>query len=404
MRHLHILILFIIANLSVSAANVTVDRQWYVAGEGVKLSIALDDKVSKVAYIELCDTTGVMAGDVIALRKGMAEATFILPKALHSGYYLLSVYTHDSKPQQLILPVVNTLTASTEDRIAWEETAGDNNSLVKNLPSTTQNHAISSAYKDETELYGHTVIARLKTPLSENSNEVSCTLSTIGKEIHVFNGSQVNDSTLLFYTYGISGKQQIVISAYDIYGKSLDVEVVSPYKGYVPASLPKMHFQYNRKEVEQRSIAMQQMNLERADSVKPAEYSDVVFNTKPVASYNLDEYRQFATVGESMLEFVGFVHESDKNGIPELFVYTEAEGYSSWAALVLIDGMPTNDIKRLMKYDARRVHHINIYNDRFALGKNNIYKGIVSIVTRSGNITNYRPDSGSAYIVYNFPH
>lgn len=400
MRYLHLFILLLIANLSATAANVTVDRQWYVAGEGVNLSIVLDDKLSKVAYIELCDTTGVQAGDVIALEKGKAETTFILPKALHSGYYLLSVYTHNSAPQQKILPVVNTLTASTEDRIAWEETTESNNSHVRNLPSITSKHAIDSANKSETELFGHAVMARVKTPMSE----ISSTLSTVGKEIHVFNGRQVNDSTLIFYTYGISGKQEIVVSAYDNYGKSLDVEVISPYKGYVPASLPKMHFMYNRKEVEQRSIAMQQMNLERADSVKPMEYSDVVFNTKPVVHYNLDEYRQFATVGESMLEFVDFVHESERNGMPELFVYTKDEGYSSWAALVLIDGMPTNDIKRLKRYDARRVHHINIYNDRYTLGKNNIYKGIVSIVTRSGNITNYLPDLGSAYIVYNFPH
>lgn len=388
------------ANISLVAGNIKVDREWYVAGEGIKIDISLDDEQSKVAYLELSDTTGVQTGDIINLKKGKAEARLILPKALHSGYYLLSVYTRKGKPEQLIIPVVNTLKASTDDRIKWIE-SGNGVSSVSNMPhNASKNIVVTNAKATEADTYGHVVMARLKSP----QPEVNALLGVVGKEIHIFNGRQVNDSTLLFYTYGISGKQQIVVSARDNEGRSLPVEVVSPYAGYRPEHMPEMLFRYNRKEVEARSIAMQQTDLERGDSIKMGEYSDVVFNTSPIASYNLDEYRQFATIGESMLEFVNFVHESEKNGAPELFVYTEAEGYSSWAALVLIDGMPTNDIKRLMRYDARRVHHINIYNDRYALGRNNIYKGIVSIVTRGGNITNFPPDLGSQYIVYNFPH
>lgn len=400
MRYIHIIILLCVANISLMAGNIKVDRQWYVAGEGVNIDITLDDETSKVAYVELSDTAGVQAGDIISLKKGKAKTTFILPKALHSGYYQLSVYTRKTQPQQMIIPVINTLRASADDQIAWIE---DNNnpSDAGMIPSSgVQTKPSSMPSYMGIEALGHIVVARVKTTM----RDITGTLGIVGKEIHVFNAEQINDSTLLFHTYGISGKQEIVISAYDTYGKSLRVEVVSPYRNCIPVSLPKLQFRYNRKEVEARSIDMQRIDLERADSVKPAEYSDMVFNTKPILHYNFDEYRQFATVGESMLEFVGLVHQSEKNDMPELYVYTEGEGYSSWAALVLIDGMPTNDIRRLLRYDARRVHHINIYNDRFTLGRNNIYKGIVSIVTRGGNITNFPPDLGSAYIVYNFPH
>ena len=70
--------------------------------------------------------------------------------------------------------------------------------------------------------------------------------------------------------------------------------------------------------------------------------------------------------------------------------------------LVLIDGMPVFDVERLLNYDARRIHYINIYGDKFTFG-NGIYNGILSFITRSGRLTNYPTEPNVQYLVYDFP-
>ena len=61
-----------------------------------------------------------------------------------------------------------------------------------------------------------------------------------------------------------------------------------------------------------------------------------------------------------------------------------------------------NDIGRLLDYDARRVHRINIYNGQYTFG-NSVYNGILSFVTRSGQLTNYPVEPTMQYLVYEFP-
>ena len=70
--------------------------------------------------------------------------------------------------------------------------------------------------------------------------------------------------------------------------------------------------------------------------------------------------------------------------------------------MVLIDGMPVIDTERLLKYDARRIHYINIYGGQYTFG-NGIYNGILSFITRSGRLTNYPTEPNVQYLVYDFP-
>ena len=70
--------------------------------------------------------------------------------------------------------------------------------------------------------------------------------------------------------------------------------------------------------------------------------------------------------------------------------------------MVLIDGMPVIDIERLLNYDARRIHYINVYSDQYTFGSG-VYNGILSFISRSGRLTNYPPERNVQYLVYEFP-
>ena len=382
--------------MSTTAANIKTDRTWYVAGEPMKVSVKTDKAL--IAYAELCDTRGLAAGVMISLNGGEGEGTIELPADLHSGYYQLSVYTRNSdRVESQLVAIVNPLRKSKFDDIEW----------VQDDTPITPHQSVVTHHLPPTipETEGHIIVARIKNVYegkTYSGNNICASLSIVGKQVHYFEGRMVNDSTAVFTTFGIHGKLPLVLSAKTSTGVSLPIEMVSPFATLVPEKLPHLVFHYNRSEVEARSLDMQRHQMAIAPAA-PLPYDDDVYGTKPDLSYNLDEYRQFLTIREVLLEYVMCVTKRKLNGVQQLSVRKEQEQYHDFLpSLVLIDGMPVIDTERLLNYDARRIHYINIYGGQYVFG-NELYNGILSIVSRSGQLTNYPVERNMQYLVYDFP-
>ena len=412
--------LMVLALMSTYAVDVVTDRTWYLAGEAMHVSVTADDAL--IAYAELCDTYGLAAGVAVSLRGGAGEGTIELPADLHSGYYVLSVYTrHDVRVAHRLVAVVNPLQKSADDRIAWVETTHPD-SLSYASADGPAAEWVSEKEADVRETEGHIIRARVQNVCNGRTftaAQICPSLAIVGKQIHYFEGKMENDSTTVFYTFGVYGRQPMVLSARSSDGVGLPVGLMSPFAALLPKQLPSLVFHYNRREVEARSLSMQRRQMAIAPAKReaqlgdysdvtavdavPLEYDETVFGNKPDLSYNLDEYRQFLTVREVLIEYVNCVRKTRTDGVPRLIVRREEEPYdSTLPTLVLIDGMPTGDIERLLNYDARRVHYINIYGGQYTFGKN-VYNGILSFVTRTGRLTNYPTDPNAQYLVYDFP-
>ena len=409
--------------LSTFAAGVETDRPWYLAGEAMQVSVT--DANAQIAYAELCDTHGLAAGVVVGLKGGEGTGVIELPSHLHSGYYVLSVYTRDNaQVTQQLVAIVNPLHKSEDDDIEWVKLADSESESFATtdvspnaflLPPTT-------IPVDEREIEGHIIKARVSNVYDGKTykgNQILPSLSIIGKQIHYFEGKMVDDSTAVFYTYDIHGKLPLVLSAVASTGESLPIEMISPFATLLPKRLPHLVFHYKRSEVEARSLDMQRHQIaitpakreiklgdnadDTAEEGKPLDYDETIYGIHPDLSYNLDEYRQFLTIREVLLEYVRCVSKRKINGVQQLMVQTEQDQYNkTLPSLVLIDGMPVMDIERLLSYDARRIHYINIYGDQFIFGKG-LYSGILSFVTRSGRLTNYPTEPNVQYLVYSFP-
>ena len=409
------LISVLLLALSTFAARVETDRPWYLAGEAMEVSVS--DADALIAYAELCDTHGLAAGVVVGLKGGQGTGIIELPSHLHSGYYVLSVYTRDdSQVSHQLVAIVNPLHKSGDDDITW--VSGDS------CWSTGDGTAdlVSQKDVDERETEGHIIKARVSHVYGGKTYEGSRilpSLSIIGKQIHYFEGKMVGDSIAVFYTYGIHGKLPLVLSAVTSTGESLPIEMISPFATLLPKRLPHLEFHYKRSEVEARSIDMQRHQMaiapakreiklgddadDTAEEGKPLPYDETIQGISPYLSYNLDEYRQFLTVREVLLEYVQCVSKRKINGRQQLIVQTEQDQHNNITpSLVLIDGMPVMDTERLLNYDARRVHYINIYGDQFTFG-NGVYSGILSFISRSGRLTNYPTEPNVQYLVYSFP-
>ena len=401
--------------LSTFAARVETDRPWYLAGEAIAVSVS--DADASIAYAELCDTHGLAAGVVVGLKGGQGTGIIELPSHLHSGYYVLSVYTRDnSQVSHQLVPVVNPLHKSVDDDIEW--ISGD--SCWATGDGTAD--LVGQKDVDERETEGHIIKARVSHVYGGKTYEGSQilpSLSIIGKQIHYFEGKMVGDSMAVFYTYDIHGKLPLVLSAVTTTGESLPIEMISPFATLLPKQLPHLEFHYKRSEVEARSLDMQRHQIaiapakreiklgdnadDTAEEGKPLPYDETIYGITPYLSYNLDEYRQFLTIKEVLLEYVQCVSKRKINGRQQLIVQTEQDQHNNITpSLVLIDGMPVMDTERLLNYDARRIHYINIYGDQYTFG-NGVYSGILSFITRSGRLTNYPTEPNVQYLVYSFP-
>lgn len=383
--------------LSSFAASIETDRSWYLAGEAMKISVTLDDAV--IAYAELCDTHRLASGVLIGLKENKGIGTIELPADLHSGYYVLSVYTRDNANViQRLVAIVNPLRKSGDDDIEWVVDDGLSFGETQAPVAMTAQKAV-----DIRETEGHIIKARVRNVGNFKTNQITPSLSVIGKQIHYFEGKMVNDTTAVFYTYGVNGRQSIVISALSSTGTSLPIEMTSPFATLLPKQLPHLVFHYNRREVEDRSLDMQRHQMVRYQEPVVSRYDETAYGTKPDLSYNLDEYRQFLSIREVLLEYVNCVKNTKVNGRAQLVVRSpEASFDSSLPTLVLIDGMPVINTERLLSYDARRIHYINIYGGQYTFG-NGVYNGILSFVTRSGRLTNYPVEPNMQYLDYDFP-
>ena len=390
---------------STYAASVETDRTWYLAGEAMTVSMTADN--ASIGYAELCDMHGLAAGIVISLNGNQGTGVMELPSDLHSGYYLLSAYTRsDAQVSQRLVAIVNPLRKSEDDNIEWVEVTHPDSLSHVPTPTLSQGEWKGSSLR-ETE--GHIIHARVRNVYDGHTfqgRQIRPSLSVIGKQIRYFEGKMVNDSTATFFTYDVHGLQPIVLSAVSSSGMSLPVELISPFATLLPKQLPRLVFHYQRNEVEARSIDMQRrrpLPTPNSPLTPSLLYSDTIHGTTPDLSYNLNEYRQFLTVREVLREYVSCVTNRKSNGVSRLFVRRELELYNtSLPTLVLIDGMPVIDVERLLDYDARRVHYINIYGGQYTFG-HDIYNGILSFVTRSGQLTNYPVEHNMQYLEYKFP-
>ena len=422
------LIAAMVLAMSTFAASVETDRTWYLAGEPMKVSVTDDDAL--IAYVELCDMHGLAAGVMVSLKGGVGEGIIELPSDLHSGYYVLSVYTrHNANVSQRFVAVVNPLHKSEDDDIEWVKmTDPDSLSYAQVCNQGDRLFDMNSFNQkpvpliDIRETEGHIIKARVKNVYGGRTftdHEIRPALSIVGKQIHYFEGKMINDSIAVFYTYGIHGKQPLVLSARSSTGVTLPIEMISPFATLLPSELPHLVFHYNRSEVEARSLDMQRHQMaiapakrelklgdlsdDTAEDGVPLDYDETLFGIRPDLTYNLDEYRQFLTIREVLLEYVICVKNTKINGVPQLIVRKEQDVYnSSLPTLVLIDGMPVIDTERLLNYDARRIHYINIYAGQYTFG-NGVYNGILSFITRSGRLTNYPTEPNVQYLVYEFP-
>jgi hypothetical protein len=120
----------------------------------------------------------------------------------------------------------------------------------------------------------------------------------------------------------------------------------------------------------------------------------------PDKSYRLDDYTRFITMEEVMREYVAEVRVRKTGN--EFLYRVKNEPYRLFFdrdPLVLLDGVPVFDIKRLMEYDPLKIRQVDVVSRKYFTGKQGI-EGIVSYSTYQGNLDGFALDPGASVQEY----
>ena len=443
---------------TVELMRVYTDKDSYLAGEDLWVKVCIDDDalpgnmISKVAYVEICDTAQVRAQGKVALNQGVGWACIRLPQTMHSGVYQLIAYTQymrNLNPESFPcrhLAVLNVLGSSQEDRIiandstafpmidpvipvnngmksdknvygfrekvslSWQSHLADAKELTLSVvrkdykAKLVQPEATVAVFKNDerwiAECEGHVVTGRIE---GNNLPEaMSAKLSCVGKEFKVFEGKKKDNDSYRFYTYGVNGLQDVVLSALDNEGKEYRMHIESPFAEFLPAQLPDLYCHYIESDLISRSVALQ-LAQAMPKAVLPKKMEEVIYGQLPAKTYNLDEYVRFNTVKECIIEFLmGIAIDKENNRSIIRMLQENNKDYNLFPVLVLIDGVAFYNHEEVLAYNAHGIHYVHQYRGNYVLGET-IYGGILSIITHRGNMPDMRINHNMQMFSYEFP-
>ena len=417
---------------SVELMRMYTDKECYLAGEELWVKVSVDDEalpgngLSRVAYVEICDTAQVRAQAKVSLTDGTGWACIRLPQTMHSGMYQLSAYTRymrnwkaDSYPRKHIA-VLNVRSVSDEDKLvrndstafqkdgvsAWKDAKELTLSVVRKdcevlvpQPETVSPEP-NQGERWVAECEGHIVTARVigdQLPAS-----LLTQLSCVGKEMNMYEGKKKAEGLYRFYTHGVTDQQDIVLSAQSNDGKAFRMEVESPFVELLPNTLPELHCLYQDSALIARSVALQ-LAQAMPKAVLPKKLEEKIYGQLPSKTYNLDEYVRFNTVEECMVEFVmGTTIDRKGNQKVIRMLQEDAKDFNLFPALVLVDGVAFYNHSEVLAYNARQVQYIHQYRGSFALGEM-FYGGILSLITHRGSMPDMRINDDMQMLAYEFP-
>ncbi|MDN5200294.1 hypothetical protein QQ008_02955 [Fulvivirgaceae bacterium BMA10] len=109
-------------------------------------------------------------------------------------------------------------------------------------------------------------------------------------------------------------------------------------------------------------------------------------------SYQLDDYTRFTTMDDLFVEYIRYIKRKRKQGERNLYVWDFYANLNSPAnsiffddpALVMIDGIPVEELDFIFDFDPLKVEKIDIVARRF-LARRQQFSGIVNFITYNGD-------------------
>lgn len=138
----------------------------------------------------------------------------------------------------------------------------------------------------------------------------------------------------------------------------------------------------------------------KSDGVKSWQFPN--FYGKPETRINISDYIELTSLREAVKEIVPDLYVSRHDDIYDFKLINKYRGVIfENTPLTLVDGVPVYDIKKVLDMTSREIERVDVINTRYFFSRN-VFDGIVSIVTKKGNMSAMEFDNSVFRQVYDF--
>lgn len=224
--------------------------------------------------------------------------------------------------------------------------------------------------------------------------DLSAVVSVPGVKTDVYSARIGDDGRATVFSENIFGDRDLVCEIHGLRdGADCHLELESPFTAPAPLQVPQLLLAPCLSDaLMSRTAAMHDDLASVPDTlyeVLPMR-RNLLFPDKEHGSYNLDDYTRFPTLEEAFIEYMPDVRcRRDADGNPHISVlmsYAVHDPAQVWgASLMMIDGVPVFDHRKILEYDPSLVKTVEVYPYNYILG-DETFGGVVNFVTFKGNI------------------
>ena len=228
-------------------------------------------------------------------------------------------------------------------------------------------------------------------------------LSAPGQRFEISNGMLNDSGSVLFVLKNIYGLNEVIVQPANSSDSSIKLNLLNPYSEQY-STVPAHSFQFPERWKDILSYHSVNAQVQSAffqhDSVVYVANKDSnFFYSTPDASYLLDDYTRFPTMEEVMREFVNKVRIRKLGSSFHFQAWNiPYKDYFNEDAFVILDGVPVS-INKIMQFDPLKIRKIDIVARKYYYG-NDVYNGIVSFTTYSGDLANFELDPQAIVLEY----
>ena len=220
----------------------------------------------------------------------------------------------------------------------------------------------------------------------------------------IFKNAQSNNSGVLkFAADRWYGSNDIILQPTDSGGLKYQFDVHQPFSESISPTTytGKLITKTFEKELRFHSVNAQVMNTFLNDSLLKASTPDTnYFYGKNARKYLLDNYTRFVTLEEVLREYVVEVKVRKlKDNFSFRVLNQPFQSYFETAPLVLLDGVPMQNINALMEYDPLKIKQLDVIPGNYFYGKN-VYEGVMSFTTYTGKLEGFTLNPNAVVIEY----
>ncbi|HEX2926772.1 MAG TPA: hypothetical protein VHP38_11050 [Ruminiclostridium sp.] len=155
-------------------------------------------------------------------------------------------------------------------------------------------------------------------------------------------------------------------------------------------------------ELNRAVIAMQVNNIYAAERQKKTAvkiYPE--FYGSSENTVRMDDYIELTTVHEAVKEIIPNVYVSKHDGVYDFKLINKFNQIFENKPLVLLDGVPVYNMEKILDISAKEIERVDVINTRYFFS-DNVFDGIISFVTRKGNLSVLDFDNSIFRQVYDF--